>query len=629
MMEEETVFRVEAEGLVESLEAGLLALRDAPRNAELINKVFRDLHTLKGSGAMFGRDDIASFLHDFETAFEQVRAGSVKLDAALIGLSLEASDHVAALLAGGGTAPGDALLGRLAEMLQTAGTEPARVPLRFRFWMDPRTLDLGGKPEFILDELRKLGATNIRPVLDELPPLSEMDPMRLYLGWEGEIDPKISEDQIRAVFLFHEDGLRLELECASPPAQHEADPESVDTPVPGRTADTQRQLMRVPAERLDDMMNRVGELVIAEARLLELAANSGDPNLVTVAEDIQRLTTAMRDTTMSIRMTPIGAITGRFRRLVHDLTTKLGKPIEFITEGEETELDKTVVEQLTDPLMHIIRNVVDHGLEAEEDRVAMGKAAKGQIRLSARYSGAEVLISLADDGRGLNRDAILKRAVERGLIAAAADVPEEEIARLIFEPGFSTAEAVTELSGRGVGMDVVHRTIEALRGSLEVASEPGHGTTVTLRLPLTLAIIDGLLIEVGGERFVIPLAAVDEIVELPAAHAAVRSGNAFLDIRENLVPVLRLRTLLQSENAPDPHQKVIVVTSSDGRVGLVVDRIIGSNQTVIKQLSPLHAGLKIFSGATILGDGSVALILDVPQLVTRGRTVVETGKEAA
>lgn len=628
MIDEHSIFRDEAEGLVESLESVLLALRDAPDDVELINKAFRDLHTLKGSGAMFGREDIAGFLHDFETAFEKVRTGAVPLDAALIGLSLDAADHVSALLQDGDPANGAALLDRLAEVM-TGEAPTGAPPTRFRFWMAPDALALGGKPALILDELRTLGARGLTPLLDRLPPLDAMDPSRLYLGWEGEIDPSVSEEDIRAVFLFHEDGLELEFETATPPPPPAPALSETATPVATRAPDTQGQLMRVPAERLDDMMNRVGELVIAEARLLELAASSGDPNLVTVAEDIQRLTTAMRDTTMSIRMTPIGAITGRFRRLVHDLTVKLGKPIAFSTEGEETELDKTVVERLTDPLMHIIRNAVDHGLEPAADRVAMGKPAEGQVRLSARYSGAEVLIALSDDGRGLNHEAILRRAVERGLISDPADIAEDEIPMLILEPGFSTAEEVTELSGRGVGMDVVRRTIEALRGSLEVESEPGHGTTITLRLPLTLAIIDGLLIEVGSERFVIPLAAVDEIVELPAAHAEDRSGNAFLDIRDNLVPFLRLRSLLQSGGVPDPHQKVIVVTSSDGRVGLVVDRIIGSNQTVIKQLSPLHAGLKIFSGATILGDGSVALILDVPQLVGKGRTAAETGKEAA
>lgn len=664
-MDPETLatFRAEAEALVESLEAQLLALQSAPEDRALIDGVFRDLHTLKGSGAMFGRDDIAAFLHDFESAFEAVRDGSARIDPDLIEICLAARDHVALLLQETGRAGGEAILARLATHLgkgggaapdtppvpSTSPTPPAQEasePRHLRFALPADTLSLGGRPQIVLDELRRLGLRNIRARPYDLPGLADLDPTRLHLSWEAEVPPGLPEEEIRGVFLFHEEGLSFELtdpggsppdpasEPAKDPATPATDPAGVPAtgavPAPAPEAAARApSLMRVPAERLDDMMDRVGELVIAEARLVEIASRSGDARLVSVAEDIQRLTTAMRDTTMSIRMTPLAAITGRFRRLVHDLGARLGRQIDFRTRGEETELDKTVVERLTEPLMHIIRNAADHGLEPSETRRAMGKAPRGRIELSARHAGAEVLIALSDDGRGLDRERILRRAIERGLLPEGADPPEEALFALVLEPGFSTAPEVTDLSGRGVGMDVVRRTIEELRGSIDVRSEPGHGTTVTLRLPLTLAIIDGLLIETAGERFVIPLAAVDEIVELPEALASDAGGNAFLDIREALVPFLRLRQLLDSPGTPPPFQKVVVVTSSEGRVGLVVDRIIGSNQTVIKQLSPLHARLRTFSGATLLGDGSVALILDVPQLVQRGRGEAERGKEAA
>jgi two-component system chemotaxis sensor kinase CheA len=384
--------------------------------------------------------------------------------------------------------------------------------------------------------------------------------------------------------------------------------------------------MRVSAERLDDMMDRVGELVIAEARLNEIAARSGDPALLAVAEDIQRLATGMRDTTMSIRMTPLSSITGRFRRLVHDLSQALSKPIDLVLEGEETELDKTVVEQLADPLLHLVRNAADHGIEDPAAREGAGKPRRGRVTLSARYSGAEVLIALSDDGRGLDAARIRQKAVERGLLAPDAEATEAELFPLIFEPGFSTASQVTELSGRGVGMDVVKRTVTKLRGSIDVSSRLGEGTRVTLRLPLTLAIIDGLLVEVAGERFTIPLAAVDEIVELPGDSLGRDGGAHFLDIRGRLVPYLRLRSVFASPGEGGAFQKVVVVTAGDTRVGLVVDRIIGSTQTVIKQLSPLHASLTVFSGATILGDGTVALILDVPNLVSQARGVLADGR---
>jgi two-component system chemotaxis sensor kinase CheA len=368
-------------------------------------------------------------------------------------------------------------------------------------------------------------------------------------------------------------------------------------------------------------MDRVGELVIAEARLNALTGASSDPAMMSVAEDIQRLIAGLRDATMSMRMVPIGSILGRFRRLMRDLSTSLNKPLEFVTVGEDTELDKTVIELLADPLVHILRNSVDHGLETQEERRASGKPESGTIELGARYSGAEVLITVRDDGRGLNAQKIREKAISKGLMTEKDDLSESEIYRMIFKPGFSTVDNVTELSGRGVGMDVVMRTIASLRGEVDIESELGVGTTLTLRLPLTLAIIDGMLIDVGGERYTIPLAAVEECVELPAVHAVGNGGSSYLNIRGELVPFLRLRHLFEIDGEPTEFQKVVVVSSAGGRVGLVVDRIIGNYQTVIKQLSQFHADLKFFSGATILSDGTVALILDATQLVALGRDV--------
>ncbi|MFN4212165.1 MAG: chemotaxis protein CheA, partial [Devosia sp.] len=386
--------------------------------------------------------------------------------------------------------------------------------------------------------------------------------------------------------------------------------------------------MRVDAERLDELMDRVGELVIAQARLTQIAAMSSDGNLKTIAEELERLSSGLRDTTMGIRMVPIGTLFSRFRRLVHDLSRDLGKDIEFITSGEDTELDKTMIERLADPLVHLIRNSVDHGLEVAEKRVASGKAAKGTVRLSAVYAGAEVAISVSDDGAGLNADRIRAKAEEAGLLTADTKIADQDLWQMIFAPGFSTAKEVTSLSGRGVGMDVVKRTIDGLRGSIDVATTPGQGSTMTLRLPLTLAIIDGMLVRVGNGRYTIPLAAVEECVELPEGVEANARGRNFLDIRGSLVPFLRLREVFGTKAPIEPHQKVVIVSSGEGRVGLVVDQIIGNNQTVIKQLSKLHSSIKSFSGATILGDGTVALILDTTHLVAFGQSYVDQGRAA-
>ncbi|MDU6240521.1 MAG: chemotaxis protein CheA, partial [Bradyrhizobium sp.] len=359
---------------------------------------------------------------------------------------------------------------------------------------------------------------------------------------------------------------------------------------------------------------RVGELVIAQARLSQLAATSSDPSVKLIAEEIERLAGSLRDTTMGARMVPIGSVFGRFRRLVHDLSLELSKPVDLVTSGEDTELDKTMIECLADPLVHLIRNAIDHGIEATAARAAAGKTEKGRIELHAVHSGAQVLVTVRDNGAGLNTARIRAKAEEQGLIAPGAELPDADIHQFMFHPGFSTAQTISALSGRGVGMDVVKRTIETMRGSIDLSTRPGEGTTVTLRLPLTLAIIEGLLIRVGDARYIIPLSAVEECVELTAEDQRAR-GRHFLNIRGDLVPYLMLRDILQSTVSPDTYQKTIIVSTGETRGGLVADQIIGNHQTVIKSLSKLHSDVTIFSGATILGDGTAALILDVAQLV--------------
>ncbi|MDZ4085931.1 MAG: chemotaxis protein CheA [Tabrizicola sp.] len=677
-----SIYRQEAGELVQSIEAGLIALERAPDDRDLLNALFRDLHTVKGSGAMFGFTELAMFVHEFETAFDKLRRGEAAVTASLIAISLQACDQIMRLLDAPQTAAPEsaAILSRLRVCLEgaddaletdTCHSDPEEDPdlassgetevrpglgLRVTFRLASDALMHGHDPDLLLDDLRSLGPCRVRALVDEVPPLDQLDPTECLLGWDVEIAGTVDPSDVDSAFLFTRDSMMLTMsplesgpvaaaqpqtETSLPSGLMPVSAAAISAPVPGSTGtapsstEPPRQTraagagdtMRVSTERLDELMDRVGELVIAEARLQSLAQASRDSNLLAVAEDIQRLSAALRDSTMSIRMMPLSSILGRFQRLIRDLSASLGKPMTFVTRGEETALDKTVLELLADPLVHLLRNCADHGLEPPEERIAFGKAAAGTIELTAEYSGAEVLITIRDDGRGLDATRIRSRAIERGLIAATSDLPEAELFRLIFEPGFSTAPTVTELSGRGVGMDVVKRTISGLRGTIDLTSEPGHGTTVRLRLPLTLAIIDGLLVEVGGEHYTVPLASVEECVELPEDLATPRGGSSFVNIRGNLVPFLRLRTLFSVGSPLPEFQKLVVVSSAAGRVGLAVDRIVANNQTVIKQLSPLHTGLKSFSGATILGDGTVALILDVAQLVGLGRTLEEQGRK--
>jgi two-component system chemotaxis sensor kinase CheA len=662
-------FRQEARELLEQLEQGLLDLEQHPGDGDLVNSVFRALHTIKGSGAMFGFTAVAAFVHEFETAFDRVRKGLSPITPELVGVALDAKDHVHHLIETPdvSTGDGDAILAALraivepdrfpaAPMVRTAAVAANVAPeptgrWRIRFKLPEDALLHGTNPLLLLGEIADLGPCDVTALIDSVPPLESLDPEACHLAWQVDLthpDPTAALDD---VFLFLKDGMELSIEpvAATSPVLDilaEDEPAPVtgpDQPVaeaaPVRAAKEPKEpkldttergptSMRVPAERLDELMDRVGELVIAQARLSQMAAQSSDGNLKTIAEELERLSSGLRDTTMGIRMVPIGSLFSRFRRLVHDLSRDLDKEIEFITSGEETELDKTMIERLADPLVHLIRNSVDHGLETVEQRIAAGKPVKGTVRLSAVYAGAEVAISVTDDGAGLDAARIRAKAEEQGLLTPESRIADHELFQMIFAPGFSTAKEVTSLSGRGVGMDVVKRTIDGLRGKIELSTRPGEGTTATLRLPLTLAIIEGMLVRVGNGRYSIPLSAVEECVELPAEVATRSRGRNFLDIRGSLVPFLRLRDMFQTPGEPDSHQKVVIISSGEGRAGLVVDQIIGNTQTVIKQLSKLHTDLETFSGATILGDGTVALILDTSRLVSFGQAHEERFRDA-
>ncbi len=373
--------------------------------------------------------------------------------------------------------------------------------------------------------------------------------------------------------------------------------------------------IRVPAEKLDHLVNLVGELVTVQARLSQMVASTENSALLTIAEEVEMLTAELRDSAMSIRMLPIGTTFNKFKRLVRDLSRELAKDVVIITEGEDTELDKTVIERLNDPLVHLVRNSVDHGIEPPDVREASGKPRQGTVCLSAMHSGANVLIRIEDDGAGLDGEAILNRALERGLVTPDAELSESDIFGLIFAPGFSTARKVTNVSGRGVGMDVVKRSIEALRGIVDVDSRKGAGTTITLKLPLTLAIIDGLLVGVEDGIFVLPLSAVQECVELTREDVERAHGRHLAYVRGEIIPYVRLREQFGIEGEPPDIEQVVVIETAGMRIGFVVDRVIGEHQTVIKNLGRMYRDVKGFSGATILGDGTVALIMDAAQIV--------------
>lgn len=642
-MDPTEIFRQEASELFEVLEGALLDLGQRPDDRELVDSAFRALHTIKGSGAMFGFDKVASFTHEFETAFDRVRKGEIKPTQELISVALAAKDYIRALIEDPQSTDdviGEAILDDLkrfvsfdqpaaavveiaeAPPLAPGGSKQAGWHLYLEF--ESHILRNGSNPLDLLEDLCKLGPCFVVPVTDGIPFLDEMEPEDCYLKWDVKLHAACDKDAIDDVFMFVQDELKLTLsplehveapapaplfqlldeepapmaEMPAPPVELPAapvaeqpvvksEPKSEPRPEPKPEAKREERgiaTVRVQAERLDELMDRVGELVIAQARLTQLAASGSDLSIKMIAEEIERLASSLRDTTMGARMVPIGSLFGRFRRLVHDLSRDLSKPVEFVTSGEDTELDKTMIECLADPLVHLIRNAIDHGIEDNATRAANGKTEQGRIELAAVHSGAQVLVTVKDNGGGLNTARIRAKAEEQGLIAAGAVLTDHEIHQFLFHPGFSTAQTISALSGRGVGMDVVKRTIENMRGSIDLSTRPGQGTTVTLRLPLTLAIIEGLLIRVGEGRYIIPLPAVEECVELTAEDERSRGRN-FLNVRGNLVPFLRLREIMSSSGSPDKHQKTIIISTGETRVGLVADQIIGNHQTVIKSLS--------------------------------------------
>ena len=683
-------YREEALELLAELENSLIELEERPDDRELVSKIFRAMHTIKGSGAMYGFDNIAKFTHDIETVFDLVRNGEMKVTNTLITLTLAARDRIKLMLDNIGENPVPAEAGT-AEILSgfralvpppadaTDKTSVASAPApetvetaTYRIYFRP-PLDMfirGVNPAYMMNDLRGLGNCVITARTTDIPGLADINPELCYLSWDIILTTNKGINAIKDIFIFVIDESELRIDVIDRPSdltdtngsdykklgeilveKGDLSGDELQRILSGRkrigemlvesgTVEAgaieaalkeqqhvkevrkERQsveslsTIRVPSEKLDRLVDLVGELVTVQARLSRYAAIKSESALNSISEEVDRLISELRDDTMSIRMMPIGSTFTKFRRLVRDLSSELGKEIELTTEGAETELDKTVIEKLNDPLVHLIRNSIDHGIEMPEAREAAGKLRKGIIHLSAVHSGANVCILIMDNGAGLNRDAIRAKAIEKGVITQNAELSDKEIYSMIFAPGFSTAKQVSNVSGRGVGMDVVKRNIESLRGSIEIESVKGSGTTITLSLPLTLAIIDGFLVRVCQEYFIIPLSAVVECMELTKKHIVSANGRDIVNVRDSIVPYIRLRNHFRMNGMMRPDIEHLVIVEFEGqRVGILSDEIIGQHQTVIKNLGTYYREVEGVSGATILGDGRVALILDIQKLI--------------
>jgi len=673
------VFQEEARELLEDLEGSLLELENAPADLKLVGRVFRSMHTIKGSAAMFGLDRIADFTHHVETTLDRVRDGAVPVSRQLINLILQSRDFITALLdaAAGGDEPdpqrADAIIHDLAAVTSsqpvtaqaTAGApqqemviapgdteEPSGSETRhylIDFKPGAAFFEGGGDPRQILQDLQSMGQCTVlvRGAEDNagLPGRP---------AWKILLSTGRDHNAVCDAFIFaasssnlaisplatdkNHQQLAAELAAAdqtpSPAPTGPQHPAAASAPrnaetVPGQaakkknTAEPQAmkgaESIRVAADKLDTLINLVGELVVTQARLSDVAAALRQAALLEPVEQIEHLTAELRDLVLNIRMLPIGSTFTRFKRLVRDLSAELGKEVEMKTEGEDTELDKTVIEQLNDPLIHLIRNSIDHGIEAPDDRQAAGKPRSGTLFLSAVHNGANVVINVFDDGKGLDADSIRRKALQKGIISEDEVLSEQEIFSLIFAAGVSTAKQISCVSGRGVGMDVVKNAIEKLRGSVHVNSEKNRGTTVTITLPLTMAIIDGLLVRTGDTHFVLPLSEVEECVELTAADIARFHGRRVFAVRDHLLPYVRLRDFFAVPGNRPGREQMVIVRLREEQIGLVVDEVVGGHQTVIKSLGWAYRNAEGLSGSTILGNGEVALIIDTHALARLAR----------
>ncbi len=636
-------FFQECEDRLADLDVALAAIERGEFSQEDLNEAFRAVHSIKGGAAALGFDRLVAFSHVFEATLDALRAGRATgtasetqaiiyagdvltylVDAEQNELTIEADYERAAL----------DLLGTFAEFepTSTAPDSPAGAPSqsgpqapdgklrRFHIAFRPsgKIMTRGIEPLSIIRALQDLGQLTTTVDCDGLPALGDMVASDCYLGWEFELETACGRAEIDEVFDFVAADSDLRVEAVGEPAAASAPEPAANRDAQTGPSDTNGKIssVRVEIGRIDHLVDMVGEIVIAQAMLTERFRAALGELHVDLIEDLaqfERHMVNLQDSVMSIRAQPVGTVFARMPRLVRELAKKTGKELRLEIDGEMTEIDKTVVEELTDPLVHMIRNAVDHGIEYPDERAAAGKPPVGTLRLSAAQSGSRIEILVSDDGRGIDRNAIRTAAIKRGLIDDADKLSEEEIDNLILLPGFSTSETVSDISGRGVGMDVVDTNVKRLGGRLTIQSEPGAGTTMRLTLPLTLAVMDGMIVQIGRDNYVIPLLSIIETV----SPSAVRTGRIpgigeVLNFRGDNIAIIDMAQLFTVPAAHAPTAKLAIVTEVEGgdRLALLVDAVWGQQQIVVKRLDQEIAVTPGIAGATILGDGKVALILD-------------------
>lgn len=676
-------FVEEALDNVTSIEETLFELENEPDNKELIEKLFRSMHTIKGGGAMFGFNDLSAFTHNLETIYDLVRNNKLALDKDIISLTFESLDYIKQLLDigdltdeadiarqkdyiariqkyfGSGDAPATKKPSAAPAQTVPEHHEPSKKNYLVTFEPMETLLSNGTNPFYIIEDLTALGESKTIAYTGDVKTFEEFEPQLLRIKWQVVLSTDQGENDIKDVFIFVEDECKMAIEelpigdwlgnteklpgilenakttgtllkvddfaqfkMEKPAAPAAAPTAAAAKPAakPAKKAEGKQQeakisSMRVASNKIDELVNAVSELVTMQAQLNLYAGKQDDPALASIAEQMEKITRQLRENSFELSLIPLQGELVRFQRLVRDLSNNLHKQLEFVVEGGDIELDKNIIEHLTDPLLHIIRNSGDHGIELPEDRIAKGKDPKGTILLKAYYSGSSVIIKISDDGKGMDPEKILKKAIEKGLVESGANMSKSDILNLVFASGFSTAEKVSDVSGRGVGMDVVKSKIAEIRGDVIIDSEVDKGTTITLDLPLTLSIIDGLLTKVKDEQFVFPLSSIERILSPKEVTFNTNGLGNILVYNGEQIMFIELNNLFYQIDTDRNNGKILLVRHGEKRVGLYVDLIVGEYQIVVKPLGKFMRKIDMISGASVMGDGSLSLIVDSTRLI--------------
>lgn len=668
-------FIEEATDNINDLEDTLLLIERDTENKELVERIFRSMHSLKGGGAMFGFNLLSEFTHHLETLYDLVREGTIKITKELLDITLVSVDHMKILL-GNDKFDSPAFKTKHLELSvqiknfiendneivditnsETTDKKDNSKIKTYYIYFEPES-DIfkdGTNPLFLLDELHTLGNCKVFAHLNKIPEIEKLDITNCYIYWEILLATTEDVISITDVFIFIEDQCKLEIEEV---ADHDI---TINSKIINKilklseerndvgiseilkiikgekekelTSDVKEKIakktgiipkvkenvissIRVASDKLDYLMNLVSEMVTTQARLSLFAEESGDSELMVIAENVQKLSRQLRDNAFDIVLVPIETMLTRFQRLVRDLSKELNKNLVFTAEGADTELDKKIIESLTEPLLHILRNCIDHGIESADIRNKLNKPEQGKILLKAFYSGASVHIQIHDDGAGIDPEKIRAKAIEKGIIKKDTILNKKEILDLVFLPGFSTVENITGVSGRGVGMDVVKRKLIEIRGEVELDSEINVGTTLTIKLPLTLSIIDGLLVKIAHNHYILPLSVVNKIYATEHKNVINKYNNLIILDGEQF-PFYYLREEFDLQEGKQEIEQVIIVSYEEQQIGLVVDEVVGEYQAVLKSLGKMYKKQEIISGATILGDGTVALVVDTNKIISQ------------